>query len=381
MANVSKLLFTTTAPEYFLDNLQLEPNDHLRLKDARRKVRLHLKAVFAVASMERFGAAISPRFFTQGSYAYKTINAPAWTPPQQMDMDDGCYLPMSFVKGERPSKAAEAFFEVVDAALQELAATEGWEFASKPTCARLVLGADAHIDVPLYAIPDGEFRRLEEAKMLKRADSAALQASDSKDRWDALPSDCVLLAHREKDWVASDPRKIHDWFTGAVGQYGEQLRRVSRYLKAWRDHHHPDLDRLSSIILMVCAWQAFEEIGGRNVPARDDQALLKVVERLPGYLAGEIENPTDRTEKLDKRLGDADRRTAILKAGEMLTGLVAVEKEADAVAAVRSMQTLFGERVPDRPDLVSIAEAAATVVRSHPPKTVAAPTVGRSQSG
>jgi len=35
-------------------------------------------------------AVTQPRFFTQGSWAYKTLNAPAQN-PQQADLDDGAY--------------------------------------------------------------------------------------------------------------------------------------------------------------------------------------------------------------------------------------------------------------------------------------------------
>ena len=55
---------------------------------------------------------VEPRFFTQGSFSYKTINDPCWVPPQQMDLDDGCYLPLAFVKAAKPAAAAQAFFAV-----------------------------------------------------------------------------------------------------------------------------------------------------------------------------------------------------------------------------------------------------------------------------
>lgn len=311
MANVAKLLHSNGDAPSFLKNLQLDDDDHSELKAARAKVRRCLRAEFAKASKAELSVVVQPRFFTQGSYAYKTINEPAWTPPQQKDLDYGAYLPMTFVQGAKPSVAAAAFFTVVDRALQELARTEGWKFVRKPTCARLVISNDAHIDVPLYAIPDAQFLLLEKAAQARTFDGAFDARADSIDRWDALPSDCVLLAHREEGWKASDPRKIHDWFVDAVELYGERLRRVCRYLKAWRDHNRPHLDEVSSILLMVCAWEAFEDLGRANVPERDDKALLKVAERLPRLLAGPVCNPTDPDEKICARLDDGDRRVAI----------------------------------------------------------------------
>jgi hypothetical protein len=96
--------------------------------------------------------------------------------------------------------------------------------------------------------------------------------------------------------------------------YGERLRRICRYLKAWRDHNRPHLDRVSSILLMVCAWRVFDDFGRPNVPERDDAGLLLVARRLPILLAGPVENPTDPEETVDARLDDANGRVAIAMA-------------------------------------------------------------------
>ncbi|UYO55183.1 CBASS cGAMP synthase [Rhodopseudomonas palustris] len=294
MADVSKLLYSRggDAPS-FLASLELTAQDHILLKDAQKKVRDRLRTTFATLTKAEIGMSVRPRFFTQGSYSYRTINGPAWTPPQQMDLDDGAYLPMTFVQGtQRPSVASAGFFKIVDNALIKLAQEESWQFKRKPTCARLVISDSAHIDVPLYAIPDAEFKKLEEA--LVRKSVATFDARPrALDRWDALPSDCVLLAHREDDWVSSDPRKICDWFDSTTDIYGERFRRICRFLKAWRDHNRPHLDNVSSLLLMVCAWEAFEDLGRPNVPVRDDLALLKVAERLPRLLEGPVWNPAD----------------------------------------------------------------------------------------
>jgi hypothetical protein len=154
MANVSKLLHASGEAECFLKQLNLTNTDRATLMEARTKVRQCLRNAFAVVTKAELGVSVRPRFFTQGSFAYRTINDPCWTPPQQVDLDDGAYLPMTFVHGvQRPSVAAAAFFKVVDAALEKLATEESWKFVRKPTCARLVISSNAHIDVPLYAIP------------------------------------------------------------------------------------------------------------------------------------------------------------------------------------------------------------------------------------
>jgi hypothetical protein len=40
---------------------------------------------------------------------------------------DGLYLPMTFVKDQRPSTAAAIFFTIVDAALRDLVQREKWD--------------------------------------------------------------------------------------------------------------------------------------------------------------------------------------------------------------------------------------------------------------
>lgn len=381
VANVSKLLYSRGAAPSFLGNLDLSAADDATLRSARTKIRDALRTTVAEVTKEKIGATVKPRFFTQGSYSYKTINDPVWTPPQQMDLDDGAYLPMTFVQGAKPSVAAAAFFEIVDKTLIELGKAEGWRFVEKPTCSRLVISENGHVDVPLYAIPDAQFVQLEEARLRKT--TAAFDArSDALDRWDALPSDCVLLAHREHDWISSDPRKIHAWFKGAIEVYGEQLRRVCRYLKAWRDYNHPEMDSVSSILLMVCAFNAFEEVGRFNVPDRDDLALLKVAERLPRLLHGPVYNPADLEEQIDARLDDRSRGLAVEFSRTLGNELAEVVTRCfDPSVAIDRMRRLFGDRIPDRVDLVDASRAAVSEVKSHAPRVVAAPTVGKMTSG
>jgi hypothetical protein len=375
IANVSKLLYSTVDPESFLNNLFAEIG-HLRV--ARTKIRNHLREAFSKASNGAFGQEVKPRFFTQGSCGYKTVNDPAWPPRQQKDLDDGCYLPLSFMRGTRPSQAAALFFQFVDSALKELALAEGWKHEEKPSCSRLVISPDSHIDVPLYAIPDAEFLLLEDQVARRHTADAKI----SPDRWKALPSDAVLLAHREDDWVASDPRKIHSWFLEAVEHYGERLRRDCRYMKAWRDHHELDRDHLSSIVLMACVWTAYEEIRGPFLPDREDERLLRVVERLPSLLRRAVPNPACKDEDLN-RMSEEERERVAARAEELRDRfretVNACSDEEDAVDAMRSV---LGDRIPGRPDLVVIAPAATVAaVMAHPRKVVAAPEVGRSKSG
>lgn len=377
MANVSKLLHTETDPENFLANLRA---DDALLRDAKGKIRARLRAAFSESSRDRFGQEIRPRFFTQGSSSYKTLNYPAWPPEQQKDLDDGCYLPLSFVRGERPSKAASLFFQFVEGVLGKLAEEEGWTLnTEKDSCVRLEIASDAHVDIPLYAIPDREFRLLEDRAVLH-----AQRAADAKatpDHWEALPSDAVLLAHRKENWVESDPRKINDWFLKEVEFWRERLRRDCRFMKAWRDHHHLDRDHLSSIMLMACVWNAYEIIRAPFLPDREDERLLRVAEKMPGMLRKAMKNPACPSEDLN-RMSQEERARVAGKAEELRDYLKeAVERCSDKDRAVGIMRDAFGRRIPNRPDLVTIPVTAEATIRSHSKQQMPAPEVGRSKSG
>jgi hypothetical protein len=384
MANVDKLLHGSSEGVDLLTKLELLPNEQNVLKTAKLKIREHLKVVIGAVTRSRLGRTITPRFFTQGSDKYKTLNRPAWMPPQRMDLDDGLYLPLTFMKNARPSEAASTFFAIVDAALEDLIEREGWqELEQKPTCARVIIDATAHVDVPLYAIPDEEFGKLAKAAQdsLTAADSFDFMRSriDRLDSWDVLPSDKVLLAHREDDWKSSDPRKVHEWFLDGIETYGERLRRECRYLKAWRDHHR--LNHISSIILMVCSWTVFEEVGQLNIPSRDDLMLVTIAQRLPDLFSQPTANPTDPHEMLGNKWTVEERAAAIKAAVEMFDEInMAVHHCYLPEIAVKHMQTIFGARVSNRTDLVSVKAAAAATIAAAPVIYVPAPEVGRSRS-
>jgi hypothetical protein len=382
MSDLSKLLHGARDDASFLDKLDLAPEEVTALESARRDVRTAVRDAFNREARKRFEVAVAPRFYTQGSFAYRTINRPAYPPRQQKDLDDGVYLPLTFVKGEsRPSQAAEVYFRFIDEILQALCKARGWAFATRPTCARVTIAPDAHVDVPLYAIPDREFLLLSKAVTAAFAEDAAYDFMNARlakiDNWEALPSDQVLLAHREEDWKVSDPRAIHEWFLAAVDRYGEQLRRLSRYVKAWRDEKGTQIGSLSSICLMACVFEVYE--ASRGLDRRDDRALLEVARALPKLLEGPVLNPTDRSEELCAKLSRVERQAAIGLASALAGDVDAAIRASEASQSIAFLRRSLGVRVPNRSDLVA-AEIVAATIRREPARVVAAPVVGRSIS-
>lgn len=380
MLNLTALFHTTDLNEpNLLDSLDLTPSVRTYLAQAKTDVRNCLReGIPKVLQAAGFAEeAPTPRFFTQGSWAYKTLNAPAQR-PQQADVDDGCYLPLGFVKQtKRPSAATAIFFKAAEACLAVLCREKGWTLITdKPTCVRIEVTKAAHIDVPLYAIPDDEFQTLTKAAMeaYHTLDSAEAIRRAERDSWSKLPSDVVLLAHREEGWWESDPRPIKDWFEAQVLARGEQLRRVIRYLKAFRDWKWAS-GGPASILLMAAAVPLFERRHGR-----EDLALLDVLAGLPAALRAGVVNPVDEKESLTERLGK-DRVEEAARELQRFEGVLRASLHASSESqACIWMQQEFGQRFPNRPHRVKVVSVAATVAAA-PAAAGASELVGRSKAG
>lgn len=380
MLNLSPLFNTTDESRLgFVDKLDLDAAERDYIAAAKTDVRNCLKlGIPRVLKNKGFEDEVpDPRFFTQGSWAYKTLNAPAQN-PQQADIDDGAYMPLSFVaQTSRPSVASSIFFAAAEEALAPLVAAKSWTLVTdKPTCIRIVIGPRAHIDIPLYAIPDKEFVTLTKAAYDHghKSLTEALRAKAEKDAWTALPRNTVLLAHRDDNWVASDPRPVKEWFLNEVTAKGEQLRRVVRYLKAYRDWRW-SIGGPASILLMAAAAPHFEK---RD--RRDDLALLDVVAQLPQALRSGVCNPVDNKESLTDRLG-AEKVEEAAKAFEdfesFLRGAI---NAGSASQACQWLVNQFGPRFPNEPSRVVTVSVAATVAAA-PAAAGPSELVGRTKAG
>ncbi len=318
---------------------------------------------------------LQPKFASQGSFVYGTMNTPCHQPPQQMDLDDGVYLPIEVLR-EGPIVGKNLFFEIVDSALQQLARTYSWEFVGdKDTCARLIIRKDMHVDVPLYAIPREQYEALAYNRMNENLYSDAMEGK----RY--LESDDVYMAVRNREhWIKSDPSKIRRWFDGAASDHGDVLRRVCRYLKAWLDHNFKD-GGPSSITLMACAVESFEDAGKRFTD--DSEALLFCTERLHAQLLEGVPNPVDDTEPNlfpKSHMSEGDK-TALYAQVEQLSKYVrsALLHAADKQMVVKYFSVCFGARLPNKPELVEPASVA--MVMSKPAKPQPQSEVPNMQAG
>jgi hypothetical protein len=281
--------------------------------------------------------------------------------------------------------AADVFFGVAERALADLVKEKGWKLSGKPTCIRVEISDLAHIDIPLYAIPDVQFETLVKAENALRAtmDGVYNFSEATIDSWDDLPDTKVLLAHRVEGWMHSDPRPVKEWFVDQVETRGEQLRRVVRYIKAYRDWTWK-MGGPSSILLMAAAAPLFVK-----QDRRDDQALVDVVKQLPPALRKGVSNPVNPEESLTDRLRAANDEVDLVEQAaqqfeDLGRRLQAALDAGNADQACTWLRGLFGPRFPDRPDRVRVtvaASAVAAAIAASPAIAGPSELVGRTRAG
>jgi hypothetical protein len=376
--NVHRVFLGSKDTEGYLAALTLDDEVENHLRSARDKIRAALRAglrnwSMVVAKRELFEAALAdlepprlqPKFRMQGSFSYRTCNSPAQVPPQEVDLDDGVFLPVSFLSqngSTHPAVVSDGFFAAVERILEPLCNQEGWTLHKyKSSCVRVDLMTGAHVDLALYAISDPAFTSLVETasaeaalaghnrQLAKRQIEEATELTEQLYR--GLAEDQIMLAHRKDGWKKSDPRRLEDWFRAAVETHGEQLRRVCRYLKGWRDQQWRSCC-LSSITLMAAAVATYERVNSASAD-RDDKALLMIAQRLPEILLAKIENPVVQGMFLDEDWPDQDRASFVDEANKLLDLLQeAVETTNDPKVALANLTVAFGDRIPIDTDLV-----------------------------
>jgi len=389
MFKLNRLLFAT-AEEVFIDCTKPTKAQRQVLFDAKNEIRNHLRPRIREATIKVLGMdkSVTPRFRTQGSWSYKTCVQPAWHPPQEMDWDFGVYLPVSVWEDGGPTHAmAKLYFKLVEGLLQDLCNEKGWKlYSGKDTCIRVQINAWAHIDIPLYAAPEEQF-----AQIVERGAFDAVRTLDAREalvanfeeedftlqQWEDMVD--IMMATRAGEWQQSDPEEVSRWFLDRIEEHTEQLRRVCRYLKAWRDLHWKAGDGPTSVCIMIAVAQTFEPQRGR-----DDLALEKSARALAITLKGNVHEAgiAEGKEDFNKRL-DADRRQlASSRAATLASQLQAARLKASHLVgdAIDILRGQLGDRVPYRTDLVEL-DSGEDAVRVVGADRVSRPVVKSTSAG
>jgi hypothetical protein len=389
MLKLNRLLYASTEEDVFVNRIEPTKAQRDVLLAAKNDIREHLRPRIREATSKVLGMekAVTPRFRTQGSWSYKTCVQPAWHPPQEMDWDFGVYLPVSVWEDAGPPHAmAKLYFDLVESLLADLCREKGWTLdRGKDTCIRVQIAAWAHIDIPLYAAPEPQFVQIVEKSVALDSvrfarDVLVENFSDtdlSQQQWEDMVD--IMMATRAGEWKASDPEEVSRWFLDRVEEHTEQLRRVCRYLKAWRDLHWKAGDGPTSVCIMIAVAQSFEPQRGR-----DDLALEKAARRLAIALKGEVREPAiaEGSDDFNKRLDAQARELASARAETLANQLRDARFKASYVAgdAIEMVRKQLGDRVPYRTELVDV-EGGEDIVRLVGADRVPRPVVKPTSAG
>jgi hypothetical protein len=394
--DASQLLYAHSENDRFIHRLNIQDEERLALLTIRNKARSAIRNAFKEAKTlleEEFNKQsklngldhsafheVSPAFWSQGSFTYGTLNSPAITPPQQLDIDDGVYLPMQLFK-DQPVYSKQIFFKIVDESLKKLVSENpGWGFDdTKPTCVRINVSTRVHLDFPLYAVPLNRFIEIKEQEATESFKSFVAADSASTTKRIKLDPKEVYLARRDADhWVKSDPKKIKSWFKNEKEIHGRQLVRTCRYLKAWRDYSW-DKGGPSSITLMACVCLTFDETSGFE---NDCEALFNVAEKLPNLLSTNIQNPASPEETLYPRGINQLEIDAIVNKATIFRDTLrgALFHAGSKQEVVNNFISLFGNRIPNNYNYVASLSSVSKVLDT-PARKQPAPVVKNMKSG
>ena len=154
-----------------------------------------------------------PSFALQGSFAMKTtLNQ---LNEKEYDIDLGVYV--SGYENASPSSFPnpQLFHSWLNKATNNETDANNKD---KYTCIRVTYKSGYHVDLPSYI---------------------------------KTSTGIVYLANTNLGWVKSDPLGFTNWFKQSVANNGEQVRRVVKYIKAWKDYNSIPLSGVSITILTV----------------------------------------------------------------------------------------------------------------------------------
>jgi len=279
-------------------SLSSQKEDQLRTsRDAlREKIRTYLKEK----------GIDDPRFYRQGSYAHRTMINPL---SGDYDIDDGVYLDLSEFDEEPSTRTIHRW---ISEAVEDHTQTPPKD---KEPCVRAIFKAGYHVDLPAY-------------KIEKNGDG----------------SEKYHLAKKTCGWVASDPRAMTRWFQNQVKEKSEQVRRLIKYFKGWRDYRSTrSATKLpSGLTLTILACEQYQS------DPRDDisftETARSILSRL--RLSDAIWKPYQPTENMRDYLSDAQFEHFLDELEKLVsTGDDALEEESTEKAA-KEWQKVLGDRFP-----------------------------------
>lgn len=288
MANMNELFLK------FDEKIKLTTAKSNNLKTSRDALRTDIKQWFEDNDKKQ------PNFCWQGSFAMKTTINPIGI--NDYDMDDGVYL-NGYSSEQDTWPATSTVHKWIKDATDDR--TEQ-DTIDKNTCVRVVYADHYHIDLPIYIMKD----------------------------------EIPYLAHKTNGWIESDPKAFKDWFLEKISNNGEQLRRLVRYLKGWKDYNDLPLKGIELTILASENFDSFEN--------RDDKSLKNTVSNIITKLEEDYvcNKPVIPNENLFEGHSET-RKNEVIDAFKNLKNILEeVFVEQDEECASQKLIALFGSRFP-----------------------------------
>ena len=396
-------------PEGFFTQL-LPTKDQL---DIFKNCKDLVQGALEVKLEEKYGT--KPKFRLQGSWAYGTCNVPN-REGQEIDFDYGCYLPENCFSGDQENDA-EVLIGHVKQCLSQLCFNQNWQLDdTNPSCLRIRgFMADAHFDIPLYAVPNDMFNDLKDVPISSRKNSDVVESNESFDGLsnrkyegslnfseDTQPQDLsdffgesnftrssgiinlsesfesnqfdstqknestqsyikdISLIRNDGKWKVSNCERVREWFLKECSELpgeGQQLRSIVRYIKAWRDYNFNPEHRKAptSLALMILTVDTY-----KYTQQRDDKALIQVVSMLPDRFLQDVtckDIKDHETEVFNDYKDDThEYRTEDNRlAKQFYESLEYCSTKATAARqCLTLLKTSLGDKIADNEDLVSI---------------------------
>ena len=289
MANIHNLF------ESFNGSITLSDTKTDSLRTSRNALRKVIREWFSDNNKQQ------PKFCWQGSFAMKTTVNPVGD--SDYDIDDGVYL-----SGYSDADSSEwpATTTVHDWVKNAVDGQTKEAPVNKDTCIRVVYASGYHIDLPIYIEKDGS----------------------------------IYLAHKTKGWTISDPKAFKDWFIQNVNDSDVQLRRLVKYLKAWKDYKSVPLKGIEITILVADNFSIYE--------GHDEKSLRDTVNAIIDSLDSSFTcyKPVVPYENLFSDISESKKDNILNSLRSLKQALDSAISEEDALTASNYMIDQFGSRFP-----------------------------------
>lgn len=285
--------------------IRLNDSKIAKLKSNRNALRKRIRDHFQANGWD------SPKFYSQGSFPLNTnLNPikkqiPNGDIKEEYDLDDGVY----FICERSDRKEANTYHDRIKKAVDGHASN----VIDKTTCVRVVYSDGHHIDLPSY--------------------------------WIEKNGGIPQLTHKSKGYTDSDPKAFKDWVDNKISAANSngQLRRIIRYLKAWknyRENKNNSLKLPSGFILTILACQNFSKND------RDDLSFKETILAIKNTLSTNFVcyRPTVPTN--EELLSGFSRDTVLKEFGDVVSKAQNAETADCEKQASEFWRQIFGDRFP-----------------------------------